>query len=69
MSASDVQAALAARDVQATVNAIRNHLNRLVQSGDLERDEDKNYSPDVATDLAATDLAAWRDATDGRELA
>jgi hypothetical protein len=45
VTAAAVQATLASRGVKATVNAVRNHLNRLVQSGDLDKDEKGRYSP------------------------
>lgn len=40
MSAGDVHATLAERGYDVTVNAVRNHLNRLVIDGELERDKD-----------------------------
>lgn len=49
MTASEVQQTLAERGIQASVNAVRNHLNRLVVSGDLAKDESKRYFvPDPA---------------------
>src|SRR2546425_186292 len=49
MTAAEVQQTLVERGVEATVNAVRNHLNRLVTSGDLVKDDSKRYvvpSPD-----------------------
>ncbi|MGH3057624.1 MAG: hypothetical protein ACRDPP_05225 [Gaiellaceae bacterium] len=43
MTAADVCATLNAKSLDVTVNAVRNHLNRLVESGDLEKDESKKY--------------------------
>jgi len=44
LTAGAVRETLAARGINATVNAVRNHLNRLAQSGDLEKDESGRYS-------------------------
>ena len=43
MTAADVRETLTVRGLDVTVNAVRNHLNRLVESGDLGRDENKKY--------------------------
>jgi hypothetical protein len=39
MSAKEVQETLALRGLGVSVNAVRNHLNKLVKDGDLEKDE------------------------------
>jgi DNA-binding IclR family transcriptional regulator len=43
MTASTVQETLVERGLNVTVNAVRNHLNALVERGDLERDEKRRY--------------------------
>ena len=43
MTAADVHKALGTAGLDVSVNAVRNHLNRLVESGDLGRDENKKY--------------------------
>lgn len=60
MTAADVRDTLNAGGLDVTVNAVRNHLNRLVESGDLEKD-DKKYvvsdpEPDVSPFVPAVSL-------------
>src|SRR5438128_339862 len=43
MSAREVQLALASRGLNASVNAVRNHLNKLVKDGELAKDDDGYY--------------------------
>lgn len=44
MTASEVRDTLAERGLNASVNAVRNHLNKLVKDGDLEKDETGRFS-------------------------
>lgn len=44
MSAGDVRETLKGQGHVASVNAVRNHLNRLVQQGELEKDKNARYS-------------------------
>lgn len=49
MTAAEVKEALAVEGFETSINAIRNHLNRLVDRGQLERDEDGRYVVLAAT--------------------
>lgn len=56
MSPVDVQRVLGERGLDVTINAIRNHLLRLVQqNGALIRDEDGRYVPTEPVFFAASD--------------
>ena len=63
MTASEVQQLLAQNGHEASVNAVRNHLNRLVKSGQLERHDDGRYvvkralnEPHFSTSAADDDI-------------
>jgi hypothetical protein len=43
MTATDVHETLTKSGLDVSVNSVRNHLNRLVESRDLERDAEKKY--------------------------
>jgi hypothetical protein len=44
MTAADVRATLVAGGLDVTVNAVRNHLNKLAKDGELEKDEAGKFS-------------------------
>ena len=43
-TAKDITATLVKRGLDVSVNAVRNHLNKLVKDGDLEKNEDGTFS-------------------------
>jgi hypothetical protein len=59
MTPAEVQAWLASNGVEASVNAVRNHMNRLVDRGMLERDNSSRYvvasAPDAGEFISADD--------------
>jgi cytochrome P450 len=67
MSAADVRETLLAAGHEASVNAVRNHLNRLVEGGDLRKDEKGQFSvptPAFVPAPTAADSAPFPEAAD-----
>lgn len=50
MTASEVRDTLISEGLTVNVNAVRNHLNKLVKDGDLEKDEDGRFLEAPADD-------------------